>query len=140
MQDFIQFALHHWLLSGLFIILLILLLVEEARSKGLLNQISPQELVRMMNRESAVVVDIRNLEIFREGHIVGAVSLPAAELEKDSSKLIKYKDKPIVLVCATGQKAGAIAGILKKQNFEQIHVLAGGMNAWKTAQMPITKK
>ncbi len=70
MQDIIQFAVHHWLLCGLFIVLLILLMLEEARSKGLLGQLGPQDLVQLINRESAVVVDIRNREAFKDGHIV----------------------------------------------------------------------
>lgn len=140
MQDIIQFVTHHWLLSGIFIILLILLLIEEARSKGLLGQIGPQELVQMINRESAVVVDIRNREAFQEGHIVGAVNFPQAELEKDFTKLSKYKDQPIVVVCAMGQKAGDVAIKLKKQNYQRVYALSGGMNAWKNAQMPLVKK
>lgn len=140
MQDIIQFALHHWLLCGLLVVLLILLMVEEARSKGLLGQISPQELVQLINRESAVVIDIRNREVFQQGHIVGAVNFPQVELEKDFTKLDKYKDRPLVVVCVMGQKAGEVAVKLKKQNYERVHVLSGGMNAWKNAQMPVVKK
>ena len=140
MQDIIQFAVNHWLLSGLFIVLLILLLLEEARSKGLLGQLGPQDLVQLINRESAVVVDIRNREAFQDGHIVGSVNILQAELEKDFNQLRKYKDRPIVIVCATGQKSGEIAAKLKKQNFERVHVLSGGINAWKNASMPLVKK
>ena len=140
MQDIIQFAVNHWLLCGLFIVLLILLLLEEARSKGLLGQLGPQDLVQLINRESAVVVDIRNREAFQDGHIVGSVNILQAELEKDFNQLRKYKDRPIVIVCATGQKSGEIAAKLKKQNFERVHVLSGGINAWKNASMPLVKK
>ena len=140
MQDFIQFIVNHWLLCGLFIVLLILLLLEEARSKGLLGQLGPQDLVQLINRESAVVVDIRNREAFRDGHIVGSVNFPQAELEKDFNQLGKYKDRPIIIVCATGQKSGEIAAKLKKQNFERIHVLSGGINAWQNASMPLVRK
>jgi rhodanese-related sulfurtransferase len=139
-QDIIQFVVNHWLLSGLFIVLLILLLLEEARSKGLLGQLGPQDLVQLINRESAVVVDIRNREAFQDGHIVGSVNILQAELEKDFNLLRKYKDRPIVIVCATGQKSGEIAAKLKKQNFERVHVLSGGINAWKNANMPLVKK
>lgn len=140
MQDIIPFVLHHWLLCGLLLVLLILLMVEEARSKGLLGQINPQELVQLINRESAVVIDIRNRDAYQGGHIVGALNFPQAELEKDFNKLSKYKDRPMVVVCAMGQKAGEVAVKLKKQNYERVHVLSGGMNAWKNAQLPVVKK
>ena len=81
MQEFVSFITHHWLLSALFIVLLILLFVEEARSKGLLGQLSAQDLVGLINRESAVVIDIRNREAFQEGHIIGAINLPQTDLE-----------------------------------------------------------
>ena len=140
MQDIIQFAINHWLLCGLFIVLLILLMLEEARSKGLLGQLGPQDLVQLINRESAVVVDIRNREAFKDGHIVGSVNFPQMELEKDFNQLGKYKDRPIVIVCGTGQKSGEIAAKLKKQNFERVHTLSGGINAWQNASMPLVRK
>ena len=139
MQDIIQFVIHHWLLCSLFIILLILLFIEEARSKGLLGQIGPHELVQLMNRESAVVVDIRNREAFREGHIIGAYHMPRIELEKDFSQLNQFKDRPLVIVCTAGRTAGEVAVKLKKQHYEKVHVLSGGMDAWKNAHMPLVK-
>jgi rhodanese-related sulfurtransferase len=139
-QEFIQFFAHHWLLSGLLVILLILLMIEEARSKGLLDQLSPQETVQKLNHESAVIIDIRNRESFQGGHIVGAVNLPQTELAKDLSKLNKYKDRPLIIVCLTGQGAGKLVLQLKKQSFDKVFALAGGIGAWKRAEMPMVKK
>jgi len=138
-QDIIPFVIHHWFLCSIFIILLILLFIEEARVKGLFGQLSPQELVQLMNRESAVVLDIRNRDVFQEGHIVGAINIPQGDLDKDLTKLNKYKDRPIIIVCQMGQKAGEVAVKLKKQNFERVQVLSGGLNSWKNAQMPLVK-
>lgn len=140
MQEFIQFFAHHWLLSGILVILLILLMIEEAKSKGLLGQLSPQETVQKLNHDAGVIIDIRNREAFQSGHIVGAVNIPQAELTKDLSKLNKYKDRPLIVVCNNGQAAGKVAMQLKKQSFDQVFALAGGFAAWKGAQMPIVKK
>ncbi len=140
MQDFIQFAAHHWLLCGLFVILIILLMIEEARSKGLMGQLSPQDLVQMINHESVAVVDVRNKEAFQSGHIVGSINIPKSDLEKDFNKLNKFKGRKIIIICESGQKAGEIAIKLKKQNFETVHALSGGIQAWKTASMPLVKK
>lgn len=139
MQDIIPFVIHHWLLSGVFVVLLILLMIEEARSKGLLGQLTSQELVQLINRDSPVILDIRNREAFQEGHIVGAINFPQVDLDKDFSKLNKYKGRPLVVVCPMGQKAAEVAVQLRKQNYEPVHVLSGGMNAWKNAQMPLVK-
>jgi rhodanese-related sulfurtransferase len=139
-QDVLQFAAHHWLLCGLFVVLLILLMIEEARSKGLMGQLTPQDLVQMINRESVAIVDIRNREAFQSGHIVGAINIPKADLEKDFGKLNKYKNRSIIIVCEGGQKAGEIAMKLKKQNFENVRALSGGLNGWRSANMPLIKK
>ncbi len=140
MQDVLQFAAHHWLLCGLFVILLILLMIEEARSKGLMGQLNPQDLVQVINRESVAIVDIRNREAFQAGHIIGAVNIPKSDLEKDFNKLNKYKGRKIIIICESGQKAGEVAVKLKKQNFENVQALAGGIQAWKNASMPLIKK
>lgn len=140
MQEVLQFAAHHWLLCGLFIILLVLLMIEEARSKGLMGQLSPPDLVQLINHESVAVIDIRNREAFQSGHIVGAINISQSDLEKDPSKLNKYKGRNLVIVCETGQKAGGIAVKLKKQGFENVHALSGGIHAWKSANMPLVKK
>jgi rhodanese-related sulfurtransferase len=139
-QNVLQFAAHHWLLCGIFVILLILLMIEEARSKGLVGQLSAHDLVQMINRESVAIIDIRNREAFQSGHIVGAINIPKADLEKDFNKLNKYKGRNIVIICESGQKAGEISVKLKKQNFENVRTLSGGINGWKNANMPLVKK
>ncbi len=137
MQDIIQFIIHHWFLSGLFIILVILLFVEEAKAKGILGQINPQEAVLLINREQAIVIDIRNREAFKQGHIVGAVNIPEEDIEKSLSKIEKYQNRRIILVCTTGQKAGGVAVKLQKHKIERVQVLSGGINAWKNAALPL---
>jgi rhodanese-related sulfurtransferase len=68
------------------------------------------------------------------------MNFPKPDLEKDFSKLNKYKNRAIVIVCEGGQKAGEIAVKLKKQNFENVRALSGGLNSWKNANMPLVKK
>src|SRR5258708_6038186 len=98
MQDLILFLMKHWLLSGLFVIFLILILVEEVRSKGLLNQLIPHAATQLINREQAVVIDIRDVDAFRSGHIVGAIHIPSADIERQMNKLNAYKDRPLIIV------------------------------------------
>lgn len=140
MQDLIQFFLNHWLLSSLLIILIILLIFEEARTKGIMGKINPQQVIEILNKQNGIVIDIRPREAYQSGHIVGAVNIPQADLEKEFSKIKKYEKQPIILVCDNGQKSAVLAMNLKKQGLEQVHVLNGGLQAWKTAQLPLVKK
>jgi len=140
MQDIIQFAINHWFLVSVFVVLLLLLFVEEARSKGMMGRVSPQQAIQLINRSQAVVIDIRDQVAYQKGHIVDSVNIPRAQLEKDLTQVEKYQKQPIVLVCVQGQAAGSMLDKLRRRKFENVHVLAGGIQAWKNAQMPLVKK
>jgi len=140
MQQFMQFVIHHWLLCGLFVVLLIFLFIEEARYKGFAGGLSPQQVVQKINHEKVVVLDLRDTRAFEEGHIVGAVNQIAAQVEKDLSKLDKYKEQSLILVDATGQKAAALMTKLRKSGFKEVQLMTGGLSAWKKAELPLKKK
>ena len=100
--------------------------------------VSPAEAVRLINREKAVLIDVREAEEFAAGHAVGARNLPLATLEGDKS-LPKNKTLPIVLLCAKGAHAGRAAGMLRKLGHENVQPILGGLAAWREAQLPIEK-
>lgn len=140
MQDIIQFLLSHWLLASAFLIVLALLLFEEARSKGMGGAaLTPQMAIRLINRDEAVVVDCRDGHAFKEGHIITSMNFPQAELNQNLNKLAKYKEKTLIIVCSTGQKSAAIATKLRKEGFVESKVLTGGLAAWKKADLPLEK-
>ena len=63
-----------------------------------------------------------------------------ADLQKANfSALEKYKDKPIIVVCAMGMSAKKVAGNLSKDGFQQVSVLKGGMASWQNANLPVSK-
>lgn len=91
----------------------------------------------LINREGAVVVDIRSAEDFAAGHIIDAVHFPLADLPKVGEKLKKLGDKPIIVCCMSGNLAGQAARELKLQGFAQVHALKGGIGAWRAENLPI---
>jgi rhodanese-related sulfurtransferase len=140
-QQIFQFIAHHWVLVSLFFIILLAIIVYEiinAKAGG--KRISPQQAVLLMNHQHAVVVDLRSSEVFKKGHIIDALNIPAADLLKDQAKIEKHKEKPIVLVCAMGQQAPKVAEQLKKQGFHHVTVLNGGLQAWQSASLPLVKE
>ena len=75
-HNILIFAQHNWLL-GLFIFLVLLVLVEEGKSRGTGGgQVNPKGAVNLMNNHEAYVIDIRSKDAYRAGHIVGSVSMP----------------------------------------------------------------
>ncbi len=139
MQDILLFAQHHALLSAALVIVLVLLtFLELIKSKQGAEQLSPALATQMINRQNAIVLDIRNTDAFSTGHIVDAVSIPLAELESKYRKLDQSKAQPIIIVCATGLESPRAASLLAKYGFNT-HILAGGIRRWKEAEMPLVK-
>jgi rhodanese-related sulfurtransferase len=95
--------------------------------------------VQLINRERAVVVDVCEPEEFAAGHVGGARSIPLGQLEQRLPEVVKNKGLPLILVCATGGRAGRAEGIAKKLGYEKAQALAGGLKAWKDANLPVEK-
>ncbi len=95
---------------------------------------------QLMNREDALVLDLRGADEFAQGHILGARNLPLAELEKRAGELEKYKSKPVIVHCATGNRAAAGVAVLRRLGFTGVVNLTGGYDAWKQAGLPVEKK
>ncbi len=103
------------------------------------KQVGPQEAVRLFNHEDALVLDVREDSEYRDGHIPKAKHIPLRQLKARTKDLEKYKDKPIVAVCRTGNRSSHACRMLRQAGFERVHNLAGGMVAWEQAGLPKEK-
>ena len=106
---------------------------------GATQGLASADAVLLINREKAVVLDVSEPEEFAQGHIVGARNLPFGQVEEKLSSVVKNKGLPLILVCPRGARAGRLMGSVKKLGYEQAHVLAGGLDAWKAANLPVVK-
>ena len=95
--------------------------------------------VQLINRRDAHIVDVREPNEFKAGHLPNARNVPLGKIEEGAKVLEKYKTKPILMVCQTGARSGQAAGKLRNQGFAEVVTLAGGMNAWQQAGMPVDK-
>lgn len=95
--------------------------------------------VQLINREKAVVVDVRSAEEFAAGHVVGAKNVPLDELESRLPGMVKNKALPVILFCASGARSSRAVAIAKKLGYEQVQSLGGGLKAWKEANLPVEK-
>jgi rhodanese-related sulfurtransferase len=103
------------------------------------REVGPLEAVQLINRKDAVVLDVREPGEYSSGHIVGARNFPLAAIEKRAKDLEKFKSRPVLIACATSTRSHAAFNALKKLGFNELYVLAGGMNAWQQANMPVEK-
>lgn len=129
------------LLSIAFVGLTLAVIVAELRHRlsGIAG-LSPAQTTLLINREDALVVDVSPTADFAKAHILGSISVPLSELDPEKHKLLsKSKDRPIVLVCRSGQTAHQAAKTLKKSGFAKVSVLEGGVTSWRGADLPLTK-
>jgi rhodanese-related sulfurtransferase len=110
------------------------MLVSGAQGAG----VSPAVAVQLVNREKGVLIDVSEPEEFAKGHPVGARNIPFGQIE-GHKQLPTNKALPLVLVCPTGARAGRAAGMLRKLGYEKAQVLAGGLKAWREANLPVEK-
>ena len=141
MEQLITFAGENGMLSAVWVALVVMIIVTTIKMKmSPIKQISTQDLTFLMNREEGIALDIRKDKEFKAGHILEAISLPSEKIkEKGLTSLEKYKDKPIIVVCAAGMSAVQIATDLFKAGFSRVSVLKGGMNSWTGAGLPVAK-
>ena len=133
LQDFI---LHHWeLCLALFGVLGLILINEHLTKKQGPQACSTSEAIEAINHQNAMVIDLREAEAFQAGHVVGSKNLPGEPF----GKLEKHKEKPLLLICARGLQSTALAVKLRKQGFTNVMILTGGITAWKTANLPLSK-
>jgi rhodanese-related sulfurtransferase len=101
--------------------------------------VAPAALTALVNRENALVVDLRPIADFEKGHVPGAKNVQMSQFDPENRQLAAARSLPVVLVCRTGQTAGDAAKRLKKAGFEQVFVLDGGIGAWQQAGLPMAK-
>jgi len=96
------------------------------------------EAVRLINREKAVLIDVSEPEEFARGHAAGARNVPLNSLQ-GAKELPSNKQLPVVLMCSSGARAARAAGELRKLGHERAIALAGGLKAWREANLPLEK-
>jgi rhodanese-related sulfurtransferase len=101
--------------------------------------VSTLEATLLMNQQNALVLDVRDAAEYGKGHLLNARNIPLAQLDERVSEVEKFKAKPVLLVCETGQRAGKAAAALRRQGFQQVSVLGGGIGAWQQAGLPLEK-
>lgn len=134
-----DFLLENWMWSVLAIVSGTWLLFEMIRSAGDKTQVSPVEATLLINREDAIIIDVRDLGEFNQGHIPNARHIPLSEIPNREAELGKLKDKPLIFCCASGMRSAGAVSKLKKQGFEKIYNLRGGMLEWDKAGQPISR-
>lgn len=135
-----QFVINNWyLFLALAIILAMLFGPAISQRRYGIRSVQPSEAVQLINRESAVVVDVCEPAEYASGHIPSALNAPLSALDKHLKPLEKHKNKPVVVTCRSGNRSLRAAVVLRKHGFEKVYSLAGGLGAWQRDNLPLEK-
>lgn len=103
------------------------------------SSVNTLQATQLINREDALVLDVREAIEYVAGHVPGAKNVPLGQLETRVAEIQKYKAKPVIVVCASGSRASGAIAILNKLNFANVHKLSGGFPTWQQAGLPVEK-
>lgn len=131
------FAGEHFFLVTTFIVLLGVFFYTETQRGG--EALTPQGVSSLVNRENALLIDVRSGDKFREGHIHGSENVPLEQLEDEVERLKKLHDRPIILACELGNQANSGGVKLLKAGIKPVYRLKGGIEAWKGEKLPLVK-
>ena len=140
LPDLLAFAGRHPLLSLALLGLTLAIVFNElsAVTRGF-KVLGPAALTALVNRDNALVVDLRPHADFEKGHIPGSKNVLLSQFDPENKQLAAARSLPVVLVCKAGQASGDAAKRLRKAGFERVYVLDGGIAAWQQADLPLVK-
>ena len=133
-----KFIVDNWMLIASALASGVMLLAPVLRGAAV-SGLDPNAVVQLINREKAVVVDVCEGAEFAAGHLAHARNIPLGELESRLPGAVKNKNLPLVLVCQSGARSNRAVAIAQKLGYARAQSLAGGMNAWRAANLPVEK-
>ena len=130
---------HWWLALGFLAVAAAWIVMEIQFNFVGIPRLVPSEAILLINRESPIILDVRDFTHFDQGHISNALNIPLVDLPQGNGKLSQNKDRKILLVCEQGLQSNKAVHILKKQGFNNLFILKGGVQAWRSENLPLIK-
>jgi rhodanese-related sulfurtransferase len=140
MEQFVEFAGNHLALVAAFAVILFLLTQNILADMGGKGSVTPQQATELINRKDAVVVDVRPIGDFAKAHIINAINIPMSSFKNQLNQLEKHKEHPVIISCRSGAQSAGACKILSAGGFEQVYNLKGGILAWESASLPVSRK
>lgn len=103
------------------------------------QEVNSAAALQLINHKNALVLDVREEKEFNNGHILNAKLIPLGKLTEQMNELERYRERPLVVVCRSGQRSASACAVLGKQGYKQAYNLEGGILAWQKAGLPLEK-
>ncbi|MDP2785183.1 MAG: rhodanese-like domain-containing protein [Sulfurimicrobium sp.] len=105
-----------------------------------IKEVGILEATQLINHHDALVLDVREDQEYAGGRIPQSKHIPLRQLSDRLHELEKFKNKPIIAICRSGARSGQGCSVLRKNGFEQVYNLNGGITSWQQANMPVERK
>lgn len=141
MNQIIEFVGNHALLfAALAATLGMLIYTEWTRMAGRASTLSPYAATQLVNGGDALFVDVRDEKEYKTGHLINARNFPVSSFDERMHEIEKLKARGLVIYCDNGMRTNRATAKLRKQGFEKLYTLAGGLTAWEKASLPVVTK
>lgn len=138
-QRLIEFIGSHPVLVGAFLAVLTYIVISEIRRKSGSREIAPQDAVRMINDENAIILDIREPGDYKTSHIINARNIPASRLSEEADNVIVDKNRPVIVYCKSGLNSQSACGKLSVAGYTRVYCLKNGLSGWQEENLPIQR-
>ncbi|ALE52277.1 sulfurtransferase [Candidatus Thioglobus autotrophicus] len=89
----------------------------------------------LMDDDNLIILDVREQKERKAGYIDHDIHIPLSKVKSQLDQL--DKNKTILVYCRSGSRSAHIAGLLTRNEYENVYNLKGGIQAWKRAKLPI---
>lgn len=103
------------------------------------HSVNAKEAKEIIANISPLILDVRTPMEFAQGYIEGALLLPVQNIQRDYVKIVDYKDKPVLIYCATGNRSTVTSKILIDNGFKNIYNMRYGIAEWQKNGFPVAK-
>lgn len=141
MEEYLVFARNHpVLIFGLVAVVALIIWTELGRLTRKYKQLNTNQAVQLLNQDGSFVLDVREDNEVRGGKIKGARHIPLGQLKGRVNELEQAKEKPVLVYCRSGNRSAHACHMLTKMGFQNVSNLAGGIMAWESANLPLSKR
>jgi rhodanese-related sulfurtransferase len=124
-----------WVFGGLLVVVALVIVFTSGHSKSTLPDTVTVQDAQNRFSEGAFLLDVREQSEWQEAHIDGAVLIPLGELSGRIAEL--PTDRDILVICRSGNRSAQARDLLRAAGMNRVTSVAGGMNAWKAAGLPV---
>jgi len=135
----LDFLFENIFLVGLIIISGVLLFFPKVLSRDY-KVLGSKEVTLLINREPAMLVDVRSEADFRAGHITNAINIPLDQIEVQINKITSNSKKNIIVYCQKGVRSAQAFRLLNKLGLPKLYTIEGGLDAWLKNNLPIIEE